>query len=112
MGLLPNADHAMVPIENSRDYSLGLDHPFGTHNALDFEASLGITSTDAARLRDIVLRAVLTNEAVDHGSNEHGTRFSVDFQVFGTKGAVTVRSAWIIDQGETIPRLTSCYVVR
>jgi len=34
----------------------------------------------------------------------------MDFQTPGLKGAVTIRTAWIIDEGEIIPRLTSCYV--
>lgn len=112
MKLLPNAEHAKIPIEKLRDYSLGRDHPVGKHKARVFESALGMTSKDASRLRDLVLQAVLVNEAVDQGSNKHGTRYFVDFQVFGTKGPVTVPSAWIIDKGESIPRPTSCYVVR
>lgn len=101
-----------MPVEKLRDYSLDPEHPIGKHKARVFEAALGMTREDALRLKEIILRAVLTNDALETGSSEHGTRYSVDFQIFGNKGAVTVRSAWIIDHGEIIPRLTSCYVVR
>ena len=110
MGLLPGAENAVVLLEKLRDYSLDLDHPVGKHKARVFEAALGLTQGDASRLRDMVLRAILVNEAVDHGTNIHGTRYTVDFQAFGGRGPVTIRTAWIIDLGETIPRLTSCYV--
>ena len=55
-------------------------------------------------------KAVLKNEAVEVDANEHGTRLMMDFQTLGLKGAVKIRTAWIIDIGEDTPRLTSCYV--
>ena len=58
----------------------------------------------------MILQAVLKNEAVEVDANEHGTRFAMDFHTLGLKGTVTIRTAWIIDIGEDIPRLTSCYV--
>ena len=110
MVLLPNADKAVVPLEKLRDYSLDSSHPVGKHKARVFASALGMTRNDAPRLREMILQAVLTNEAIEAEANEHGTRFAVDFQTLGVKGAVTIRTAWIIDAGETVPRLTSCYV--
>jgi hypothetical protein len=34
----------------------------------------------------------------------------LDFQTLGANGAVTIRTAWIIDAGEDVPRLVSYYV--
>ena len=110
MALLPNADKAIVPLEKLRGYSLDSTHPVGKHKARIFASALGMTGRDAPRLREMILQAVLTNEAIEAGTNEHGTRYTVDFQTLGLKGAVTIRTAWIIDAGEIIPRLTSCYV--
>jgi len=110
MGLLPGAEKAVVPLEKLRDYSLNSNHPVGKHKARVFEAALGMTRDDASHLRDMVLRAIGVNDAVTHGTNIHGTRYTVDFQALGVRGPVTIRSAWIIDRGETIPRLTSCYI--
>jgi len=110
MAFLPNADKAIVPLEKLRSYSLDSSHPVGKHKARVFASALGMTKNDASRLREMILQAVLTNEGIEAGTNEHGTRFAVDFQTFGLKGAVTVRTAWIIDAGDTVPRLTSCYV--
>ena len=110
MALLPNADKAIVPLEKLRGYSLDSSHPVGKHKARVFASALGMTGEDAPRLREMILQAVLTNEAVEARTNEHGTRYAVDFQTLGLKGEVTIRTAWIIDAGETIPRLTSCYI--
>ena len=110
MALLPNADKAVVPFEKLREYSLNQLHPVGKHKARVFVSALGMTQKDAPRLRRMILQAILTNEATEVDTNEHGTRFTVDFQTLGLKGAITIRTAWIIDAGEAIPRLTSCYV--
>ncbi len=110
MALLPNADKAVAPLEKLRGYSLDSSHPVGKHKARVFASALGMTEKDAARLREMILQAVLTNEAIEAGTNEHGIRYTVDFHMLGLKGAVTIRTAWIIDAGEIIPRLTSCYV--
>jgi hypothetical protein len=110
MKLLPNADKAIVPLEKLSGYSLDSSHPVGKHKARVFASALGMTKTDAPRLREMILQAVLINEAVETGTNEHGTRYRIDFQTLGLKGAVTIRTAWIIDAGETVPRLTSCYI--
>lgn len=110
MALLPNADKAVVLIEKLRDYSLDPLHPNGKHKARVFASALGMTQEDAPRLRQMILEAVLTTEAVETDTNKHGTRYTVDFQTLGAKGAVKIRTAWIIDAGENVPRLTSCYV--
>jgi hypothetical protein len=109
---LPNADRAIVPIAKLRDYSLNPSHPEGKHKARVFAASLGFTTTDAEKLRDLILASIGTHEAALGASDEHGTRYKVDFQTQGLRDLVTIRTAWHIDAGETIPRLVSCYVQR
>ncbi|HEX8567582.1 MAG TPA: hypothetical protein VF648_18225 [Pyrinomonadaceae bacterium] len=110
MAILPNADKAIVPIEKLRDYSLNSYHDRGKHKARVFASALGMMQTDAPRLRDMILQAVLTNEAVEIETNEHGTRHTMDFRALGLKGEITICTAWIIDAGEDVPRLVSCYV--
>ncbi len=108
----PNADKAVVDIAKLRDYSLNPAHAGGMHKARLFAALLGMTTADAGKLREMILAAVLTNEATRGLTDEHGARFRVDFNVQGLHRAVTVRTAWHIDAGETVPRLVSCYVKR
>jgi hypothetical protein len=109
---LPNADRAIVPVAKLRDYSLNPSHPEGKHKARVFAALLGFTKTDAERLRELILVAVLTHEAAQGATDEHGMRYIVDFETRGLHGPVMIRTAWHIDAGEAIPRLVSCYVKR
>lgn len=109
---LPNAERAVVDIEKLRDYSLNMAHPEGKHKARVFAALLGFTAADAEKLRDMILDAVLTQEAVEGLTDEHGTRYRVDFKTQGLRGTVRIRTAWHIDTGETVPRLVSRYVKR
>ncbi len=89
MALLSNAEKAVVPLEKLRGYSLDSSHPVGKYKARVFASALEMTEKDAPRLREMILQAVLTNEAVEVDANEYGTRFVMDFQTPGLKGAVT-----------------------
>ncbi|HEV2913079.1 MAG TPA: hypothetical protein VGX92_07175 [Pyrinomonadaceae bacterium] len=109
---MPNADRAVVELGKLRNYSLNPKHREGKHKARRFAALLGFTAAGAERLREMILAAVQTQEAVQGATDEHGTRYTVDFEAQGLSGMVTIRTAWIIDAGETIPRLVSCYVKR
>jgi len=111
MPKLPNAERAQVPLEKLRDYSLNPTHRKGGDKARVFRSGLGMNAADAERLREMILAAVMTEEALPGVTDAHGSRYTVDFEVQGLQaGAVTIRTAWIIDAGETIPRLVSCYV--
>jgi hypothetical protein len=109
---LPNAERAVVDIEKLRGYSLNPAHPEGKHKARVFAASLGFTTADAEKLREMILAAILTHEAVLGATDEHGTRYRLDFETQGLLGAVMIRTSWHINVGEIIPRLVSCYVKR
>ena len=73
---------------------------------------MGFTMSDAERLRQMILDALSNHEAIQGATDNHGTRYAVDFKAQGLHSTVTIRSAWIIDAGETVPRLVSCYVKR
>ena len=110
MELLPKATEAIVPIGKLRDYSLDPSHPLGKHKARVFASALGMTRSDAARLRDMILNAILTNPAVETGVSIHGRRYTVDFETLGRKGLVIIRTSWIVDADDAAPRMTSCFV--
>ena len=110
---LPNGARAVVDIEKLRGYCLSTRHPEGRHKARVFLSALGIASTDAERLREILLSAAAVNSEISMtGADKFGYRYSMDVLVnWGSREAI-VRSAWIIKIGEDVPRLISCYVLR
>ena len=110
---LPNGARAVVDIEKLRDYCLSAQHPEGRHKARVFLSALGMTSSDAGKLREILLSATAVNDGVTLTStDEYGQRYSLDVLIAWGSREALVRSAWIIKTGEDFPRLVSCYVLR
>ena len=108
---LPNANRAIVEIKKLRDYCLNTSHPRGRHKARVFATALGISAEDAEELREAILSAIVSEDAVQTEQDEYGRRFLVDFQMRRQDKEAVVRSSWIIRTGEDFPRLTSCYVL-
>jgi len=110
---LPNGASSVVDIVKLQDYCLSSQHPEGIHKARVFLSALGMSSSDAEKLREILLSvASVNNEVTMTDSDKYGCRYSLDVLVsWGSREAI-VRSAWIIKTGEDFPRLASCYVLR
>ncbi|MFI3118633.1 MAG: hypothetical protein QX203_01470 [Methylococcaceae bacterium] len=66
---LPNGTRAVIDIEKLRDYCLSTQHPEGRHKARVFLSALEITSSDADKLREILLIAAVNNEALITGTD-------------------------------------------
>ena len=111
---LPYPQNAVVEIEKLRDYCLNPDHPKGKHKARVFQEKLGIERNDAERLRELILEAILTADAIEEASSEFGRRFIVDFGISWPQGFVlcqaVLRTAWIIRNDEDYPRMTTCFI--
>ena len=109
--ILPNADRAVVDIRKLRDYCLNIHHDEGKHKARLFIAAVGMTDNDAEALREMVLEAVKTTEARIGRRDTFGQRFLVDFVVEWRGKSAMVRSGWIIEDLQDVPRLTTCYPI-
>ncbi len=108
---LPNPENAVVDVRKLRDYCLNPEHPRGRHKARVFSDALGLGADDAEDLREALLSAARSEEAVAGEEDEYGKRYVLDFEMRTVVGTATVRSGWIVRHGEDFPRLTSCYVV-
>jgi hypothetical protein len=108
---LPGGDRAVVDIVKLTDYCLSSTHPRGRHKARVFAATLGLAADQADMLRDALLEAARTEEAMPTDQDEFGQRYVIDFTMKGPANTARVHSAWIIRIGEDFPRLTSCYVL-
>lgn len=107
---LPNGSEAIIDRQKLTDYCLNPDHPRGKHKARVFATALGFTAENAEVLRTSLLAAAATVDAQRGTSDEFGDRYVIESEVVGPIGRGVVRSAWIVRRGETIPRLTSCFV--
>src|SRR2546421_1101903 len=110
---LPNAENAFVDIAKLRDYCLNPNHPKGKHKARVFQEKLGYGRGDAELLHQLILQAILTEDATEQEPTEYGRRFVVDFGIERQPGIIeykaAVRTAWIIRKDEDFPRLTTCF---
>ncbi|MCX8103072.1 MAG: hypothetical protein N3E42_01325 [Candidatus Bipolaricaulota bacterium] len=108
---LPNPERAVVDLEKLRNYCLSLEHPRGRHKARVFATVLGLTADHTEHLRETLLAAARTHDAVPTEQDEYGQRFVIDFDMSGPSGSARIRSSWIVRRGEDFARLTSCYVL-
>jgi len=107
---VPNATQAHVDREKLRGYCLSRDHPRGRHKARVFESALGLTAEDVDFLRDALLVAVQSHDAIPTLRDEFGQRYVVGFVVTATFRQADVRSTWIVRTSEDFPRFVSCFV--
>jgi hypothetical protein len=108
---LPNAENAVVAIEKVRDYCLNSDHVRGKHKARVFLAACGLTADDAQFLREVLLEAAVDFEAEVGEADDYGQRYVIELDVTGPTGTARVRSAWIVRNGEDVPRFVSSHVL-
>lgn len=108
---LPYADRAEVSLRKLRDYCLNPLHDEGKHKARVFSSALGMTAVDAEALRDMLLAAILTQDAQVGLLDAYGQRYAVDLRVEWRGKSAIIRSGWIVEHESDIPRLTSCYLL-
>jgi len=103
---IPNAELAIVDIRKLRDYCLNPTHDEGKHKARLFTRALNMTANDAEALRNILLQAVKTHDDARLGRrDEFGQRYLLDFMIDWRGMWAMVRSGWIIEHDQDIPRL-------
>jgi len=107
--LIPNAENAVVDIRKLRDYCLNPEHDKGKDKARLFSSILGMTTDNAEELRQIILKVVKTHQVRLGRRDEFGQRYTLDFTLKWQNKSTTIRSAWIIEEGSDVPRLTTCY---
>lgn len=109
---LPNAENAVLDLRKLVEYALDPTNSRGQHKARVFRSRLGITPEHASVLRDSILKCILTSDAVIGELDFYGQRYVVNCRIKTDVGEATVKTAWIVRQNESFPRLTSCYVLR
>ena len=109
--LLPGYESAYIPIPKIRDYSLNSDHEEGKHKAIVFQSALGLNQEDHLWLIERIRQAIAITEVVEEEATSFGSRYRVDLLIRNRDKEAVVRTAWIIRNGESFPRLTSCYVL-
>ncbi|MFB9266899.1 DUF6883 domain-containing protein [Bradyrhizobium erythrophlei] len=108
---LPNGDQAILDLRKIEDYCLNPSHPRGRHKARVFREALGLQWSDASWLRNALLEAARSGEAVQDGEDAWGRYWRLDATVRRQEKSVVVRTIWIVRTGESVPRFVSCWVL-
>ena len=106
---IPNAERAVVDIRKLRDYCLNPQHNRGKHKAHLFTRLLDMRANDAEELRNTLLEAVKTQDAQLGETDAYGQRYTLDFTLNWRGKQARIRSAWIIETGSDIPKLTTAF---
>ena len=106
---LPNANLALVERQKIVEYLLNREHPENGGKA-EFFIALGFGTNDWEKMA-AALRVLAINSSVSLTvESEHGKKYIVDGAIETPVGKTPmVRTVWIIDTGEKIPRLVTAY---
>lgn len=106
---LPQGERALVERKKIQAYLLNREHPDNGGKA-DFFSRLGFSAQDwitfAAALRLLAIKCDVTSIV----ESKHGTKYIVDGELENPRGRrEQVRTLWIVDAVEPIPRLVTAY---
>lgn len=106
---LPNSDAAGIAQEKIRDYLLNAAHPDNGGKAAFF-ISLGFQREDWSALAIAFRELARTANVSAQLESTHGAKYILDGRIQSPSGrSPVVRTIWIIDRGDDIPRLVTAY---
>jgi hypothetical protein len=109
--ILRNARVAVIESAKFVEYCLDPQHEDGRHKARVFKALLGFGQTNHASLIGAIRGGIMAHEAGYVGETARGFLWRGDMPITGPRGAATVRTGWIYEKGQDVPRLTTAYVL-
>ena len=107
---LLNAARAQIDSRKFTEYALNPMNEDGQHKARVFQSALGYTRENYQELIEQIRTGILSNPAIKGTLDRYGARYTVEVLVTGPKGQAVVRTGWIIEPGNEIPRLTTAFV--
>jgi hypothetical protein len=107
---LPDADRAVIHVEELRDYLLDLGHRTGGSKAT-LLYRIGYRREEWRQLERDIREQLLPLEAVEVPA-EDGQRFRVAGVLRGPNGSTPFRTVWLIEREGSAPRLLTAYPVR
>lgn len=107
---LPNYESAVIEEQKLSSYVLNPAHRVGGNKARRFKAALGFDLSNANLLEQAIRENLADTPVVFGLLDKHGQRYSVDMELTGPAGTAIVRTAWITEGTDLIPRLVSVYV--
>jgi hypothetical protein len=109
---LPDFEKAEVPETKITEYLLNEAYPSNQGKAAFF-LSFGFTLANWTALADALRNHAATHEVASVSATEHGSKYVVEGTLVTPDGRnPDVRTVWVVDAGETTPRLVTAYRLR
>jgi hypothetical protein len=109
---IPNAATAVVTEDKICRYLLEASHPDNGGKAAFFHV-LGFTTADWMSFASALQELARNSNFTGCFESLHGAKYIVDGLLTSPTGQdALVRTVWIIDRGETTPRLVTAYPIR
>ncbi len=106
---VPNAEDARVDPEKLKAYLLSETHPVGRAKAKFFR-SLGFDESNSAVLERGLIAIIKTQEIAETTASPYGSKYVVEGTITTPSGTlVKLRTVWIVEQAQTIPRFVTAY---
>ena len=107
---LPNGPLAIVSDQKLFGFLLNEEHETQPGHADLFHRLLGITSDNGETLRSALLNAAATQEATSGAASPYGDKYEIRFEMTGLRRSYTILSVWMIERGQTNPRLVTAFI--
>ena len=106
---LPHGSQAIISLRKLTEYLLSESHPVGGSKAAFFR-SYGFTEANVGLLENGLRMIAREKSIVEVVSSAHGTKYVIDGRLeTPLGGSATVRTIWIIDRGQEVPRFVTAY---
>jgi len=106
---LPNKLHAYVSFSKISDYLLSETHAVGKSKAKFFR-SLGFDETNISQFEKALVDIAQTETVVETSGTMYGKKYVVDGELKTPSGAMMhLRTVWIIESGDDVPRLVTAH---
>jgi hypothetical protein len=104
---LPDRESAIIEQDKLVNYLLNGAHPDNGGKAAFFQ-SLGFNRENWSALAEALRKLTEANEVAECLESSHGTKYILDGWIESSERA-KVRTVWIIDKGQSSPRLVTAY---
>lgn len=106
---LPNAETSVIDASKLTDYLLSSSHPIGKAKAKFFTA-FGFCAEAADQMKDALLQHGRTRPVIEQTESEHGVKYVVECGIATPdERNPCIRTVWIVEVGQTSPRLVTAY---
>ncbi|MFY1615877.1 DUF6883 domain-containing protein [Micromonospora sp. WMMD736] len=103
----PDFSKAEIDSRKITAYAMNPEHPVGKNKYRVINSATGLGPDDADVIIQQIREGILASKPLPGKADDFGQRWSVDLPLTGPDGTITVRTAWILENGASAPRMVT-----